>query len=158
MTVEVPGGMGDSMLIACPKCHTQVEGTLPECPACGVIFSRLRGQPSAPPAAEPIPAPSVVQAAVEAPPQTSAPYAPTRRGITETSGRLVCGIAAALLIVQLAAFGLSVILSAFRGMYPLALATPAFGATMLLLVLGRILVELERLRAVAEKRAGPAWP
>lgn len=150
------------MLISCPKCHAQVEGTLPECPACGVIFSRLRAPASVPPAPEPEPppgvAPSAVKSSGEIAPASVAPYAPTRRGITETSGRLVCGIAAALLIVQVGAFVLSVVLSAFRGMYPLALATPAVGATLLLLVLGRILVELERLRAVAERREGPAWP
>ena len=148
------------MLIACPKCHAQVEGTLPECPACGVIFSRLRAQPPAASAEQPPPAPTVTPTAANVSEEAlpTAPYAPTRRGITETSGRLVCGIAAALLIVQIVGFALSAVLSAFRGAYPLALATPAFGATMLLLVLGRILVELERIRAVAERREGAAWP
>lgn len=40
---------GKAMPVACPKCHAKIEGSLPECPACGVIFAKIRpGKQAAP--------------------------------------------------------------------------------------------------------------
>lgn len=143
------------MQASCPKCQSTLDDTLSECPACGVILARVRR-------AAPGPSPGLAAAAEAIAASPSAPTRPAprpaRRGITETSGGTFCVVAAVLLILQVLGFVLSLFLSALAGLYPVRVATPAIGATILLLVLGRILVELERIRAVAEDRAQLSAP
>ena len=150
------------MLIPCPKCGADVESSRLECPSCGIVFKKYLAtrivapapMVASPPTAEQLSPPAPPPGASMEPPSPSVPppvpLPADRRGISGIRGRSVCLFAASLILIELAAWLLLLLLSPFTRSQSVPLFTPAVGGTLLLLVLGRILTELERMRDLLE--------